>query len=98
MTAFTRVALVGLRATGKTTSDGPWRSAWGGRFRTPTTCWRRGVGCSAGDYLLREGEAGFRRVEEEVCLAVLGRREPAVVSLGGGAIPVGGSAARALRG
>jgi 3-dehydroquinate synthetase/shikimate kinase len=46
----------------------------------------RSAGSSVEDLFAERGEAGFRALEEELACALLGRGEPAVIALGGGAV------------
>ena len=85
MTA-TRVVLIGLRGSGKTTVGRALAAALGWPFADADERLAAAVGRPAGDWLAEVGEATFRRREEEVLLPLLQADDRAVVATGGGAV------------
>lgn len=79
------VALIGLRAVGKTSLGRVLSSRLGWDFQDGDESLAAEVGEAAGDFLARVGEAEFRILEEKHSLSILGRSGPLVFSLGGGA-------------
>lgn len=86
MTELRCIALVGLRATGKSTIGRALAAHLGWSFADTDALLADRVGCAAGDYLRSAGEARFRAAEEEVCLDALARAEARVLAFGGGAV------------
>jgi shikimate kinase / 3-dehydroquinate synthase len=80
------LALAGFMGAGKTTLG--WEIAR--RLRRPFVDLDKEIEQNAGatieELFARDGEEGFRSMEESVAAAVLERVEPAVIALGGGAV------------
>ena len=81
-----RIALVGLRCSGKTTLAAALGSALGWPWSDSDDVLAARVGVAAGRFLADAGEARFRVVEEEVCLELAAAPGPWVLALGGGAL------------
>ena len=83
------IALIGLRAAGKTTLGRALatRLGWPPAVDTDDVLAQR-VGMNAGRFLAAVGEERFRAVEREVCRDVLLADGADVVSLGGGAVTI----------
>jgi 3-dehydroquinate synthetase/shikimate kinase len=87
LTALERhVALVGFMGAGKTTLGPQLAERLGRRFVSVDDVVEERSGRSIPEIFGADGEAGFRSLEEEAAADVLGRRELAVVELGGGAL------------
>jgi len=91
------VALVGFMGAGKTTLGPQLAERLGRSFVSVDDVVEAASGRTIAQIFEDDGEAGFRALEEQAAADVLGRRELAVVELGGGAL--GSSRTRdALRG
>ena len=80
------LALAGFMGAGKTTIGARVAERLGRPFTDIDEEIERRTGASVVELFERDGEAGFRTVEEELVADVLGRAAPAVVALGGGAV------------
>jgi len=87
MSAIRRIVLVGPRAAGKSTLARALGARLGWRILDTDELIAVRVGSAASVFLAKSGEAAFRAVEQEVCVAALvAAPAPAVVALGGGAV------------
>ena len=91
-----RIALIGLRGSGKTTIGKLLAARLGWPFVDGDDLIAAQVGRPAGDFLQAAGEERFRAAEREVLLPQLAAATPAVVATGGGAVTIADVAA-ALR-
>jgi shikimate kinase / 3-dehydroquinate synthase len=80
------VALVGFMGAGKTTLGPQLAERLGRSFVSVDDVVQAGSGRTIVQIFEEDGEAGFRALEEQAAADVLGRRELAVVELGGGAL------------
>lgn len=80
------VALVGLRASGKTTVGRELARLTGRTFRDADEVLGAEAGMPAGEVLRREGEPAFRAREARIAASLLCDDTVFVVSLGGGAV------------
>jgi 3-dehydroquinate synthetase len=80
------LALTGFMGAGKTTIGARVAERLERPFVDLDDEIERRSGASVVELFERDGEAGFRSVEEELAADVLGRGAPAVVALGGGAV------------
>lgn len=81
----TTVALIGPRGAGKTTVGRAVAQRMAIAFVDADDELARAVGMGASEFLRTRGEAEFRRVEDQVSSALLGRKG-LVVALGGGGV------------
>jgi shikimate kinase len=81
-----RLLLVGMMGAGKTTSARLAAEQLGWTWFDTDAEVSRAAGATVADLFARHGEAHFRREETRALEAVLGRDEPVVVSVGGGAV------------
>jgi shikimate kinase len=79
-----RVVLIGMPGVGKTTVARALAHAWGCAALDTDEVLSAAVGCSAAEYLRREGEGAFRR--EEVAALRSALLSDAVVGAGGGVV------------
>ena len=87
MTALDRhVALVGFMGAGKSTLGPQLAERLGRRFVAVDDVVERATGRAIPKIFDEDGEAAFRALEADAAAEVLGRRELAVVELGGGAL------------
>jgi shikimate kinase/3-dehydroquinate synthase len=80
------VALVGFMGSGKSTLGPELAGRLGRPFASVDALVEERAGTTIPELFVGRGEAAFRELEERAALDVLGRREPAVVELGGGAL------------
>lgn len=80
-----RVVLVGSMAAGKSTVGRALAQHLHMPFVDTDTAIERATGASVAALFADRGEAGFRAVERDVCLAELAAPEPRVIAFGGGA-------------
>ncbi|MDX8149963.1 3-dehydroquinate synthase [Patulibacter brassicae] len=80
------IVLIGFMGAGKTTGARMFASALGTRVVDSDKRIEKRLGCSIAEYFAREGEAAFRRVEEEVAGTLLERADGGVIALGGGTV------------
>jgi shikimate kinase len=81
-----RLLLVGMMGTGKTTSARLAAEQLGWTWFDTDAEVSRVAGTTVADLFARDGEAHFRREETRALEIALGRDEPLVVSVGGGAV------------
>jgi shikimate kinase/3-dehydroquinate synthase len=79
------VALVGFMGAGKTTLGAAVAERLGRPFVDVDGEVERAAGMSIPELFAERGERAFRLLEESETIAALGRRDPAVIALGGGA-------------
>jgi shikimate kinase / 3-dehydroquinate synthase len=87
------VALVGFMGAGKSTLGPQLAERLGRRFVSVDQLVEEESGTSIADLFAQRGEAAFRELEERAAVVALGRRVPAVVELGGGALDSGATRA-----
>ena len=80
------LALAGFMGAGKTTLGWEVARRLRRRFVDLDKEIERQAGATIEELFARDGEAGFRAIEETVAAGVLESAEPAVISLGGGAV------------
>jgi len=80
------VALAGFMGAGKSTLGPELASRLGRDFISTDALVEERAGASVAELFAERGEAAFRELEEQVAREVLGRRTPAVVEVGGGAL------------
>jgi shikimate kinase/3-dehydroquinate synthase len=80
------LALAGFMGAGKSTTGAAVADRLQRPFVDLDVAIEERAGASIADLFAARGEAGFRALEEEVAHEVLGRAQPAVIALGGGAI------------
>jgi shikimate kinase/3-dehydroquinate synthase len=80
------VALVGFMGAGKSTLGPALAARLGRPFVSVDAVVEARAGSSVASLFADRGEAAFRALEEQTALEVVGRRELAVVELGGGAL------------
>jgi shikimate kinase len=85
---FSIVALVGLRAAGKTTLGRALAGVLDWPFVDGDERLAAAVGQPAGEWLAAVGEAVFRRREAEILLLLLHGEGPLVLATGGGAVTI----------
>ena len=84
--SFRLIALVGLRATGKTTLGRDLAQRLGWTFVDADDLLAAHVGCPAGEFLQRAGEPAFRAAERTVLLPCIAEARDTVLATGGGAV------------
>ncbi|HEY4620862.1 MAG TPA: bifunctional shikimate kinase/3-dehydroquinate synthase [Gaiellaceae bacterium] len=85
------VALVGFMGSGKSTLGPELARRLGRAFVSVDSLVEEQIGTTIAELFEERGEAAFRELEEQAALDVLGRREQAVVELGGGALGTAGT-------
>ncbi len=80
------LALVGFMGAGKSTLGPVVAERLGRPFVSLDDAVEAATGMRIPDLFETRGEAGFRSIEEEVASTLLGRAEPTVLELGGGAV------------
>ncbi len=80
------LALTGFMGAGKSTLGPVVAARLGRSFVSLDDAIEASAGTTIADIFDRRGEEAFRRLEAEVAAAVLGRVEPVVLELGGGAV------------
>jgi 3-dehydroquinate synthetase/shikimate kinase len=85
------VALVGFMGAGKTTFGRDAAARLGRPFLDLDRAIEERAGQSIADLFAERGEAEFRRIEEHAVRVALAAAEPAVISLGGGAVTSAGT-------
>jgi 3-dehydroquinate synthetase len=80
------LALAGFMGAGKSTIGAAAAELLSRPFVDLDEEIERRTGSSVVELFNAPGEAGFREIEEEIALELLGRREPSVLALGGGAV------------
>ncbi len=83
---FRVVALVGLRASGKTTLGQALAARLGWTFADGDELLARHVGRGAAQFLVEAGEGAFRAAEREVLVPFLATADRVVLATGGGAV------------
>jgi shikimate kinase/3-dehydroquinate synthase len=84
--AHRKVVCIGFMGAGKTTAARSAAEALGAAHVDVDVAIEERLGKPIERVFAEDGEAAFRKVEEEVTLELLGSREPQVLALGGGAI------------
>ncbi len=87
------LALVGFMGAGKTTFGRDAAARLGRPFVDVDRAIEERGGRSIAELFAERGESGFRQIEEQAVHAALASREPAVLSLGGGAVTSAGTRA-----
>jgi len=80
------LALTGFMGAGKSTLGPAVAERLGRSFVSLDDAIEASAGATIADLFDTRGEAAFRKIEEEVAAALLGRAEPVVLELGGGAV------------
>lgn len=81
-----RIALVGLRGAGKTTLGSALARELGVTFIELDHEIEREAGISLSEIFMLYGQAGYRRIERRCLEAILERKDPVVLTVGGGIV------------
>jgi shikimate kinase len=81
-----RVTLIGFRGSGKSTVGAELATRLGWRFMDADSVLEERLACTIGEYIVRDGMAGFRRQESECLRSILASQDAIVLATGGGVI------------